>query len=64
MGKRRSYPPGTFSWVDLATTDAAAAKTFYVGLFGWELEDTEADGGALYTPCAASAAMPSPGCTR
>jgi hypothetical protein len=28
MGKRTSYSPGTFSWVDLATTDAAAAKAF------------------------------------
>lgn len=26
-------------------------ETFYVGLFGWELEDTEADGGALYAVC-------------
>src|SRR5918999_1268218 len=25
MGKRTSYPPGTFSWTDLAASDAAAA---------------------------------------
>ena len=30
---------GTFSWTDLGTTDAAGAKTFYGGLFGWEFED-------------------------
>lgn len=51
MGKRTSYTPGTFSWVDLATTDAAAAKAFYAGLFGWETEDTDAGGGAVYTMC-------------
>mgnify|MGYP006171522703 CR=1 FL=1 len=39
MGKRTSYAPGTFSWVDLGTTDAAAAKAFYSGMFGWEMED-------------------------
>ena len=44
MGKRTSYTPGTFSWVDLATTDAAAAKSFYSGLFGWETEDDDAGG--------------------
>ena len=47
MGGRTSYPPGTFSWVDLATTDAAAAKSFYTGLFGWELDETD----AAYTIC-------------
>lgn len=50
MGKRTSYAPGTFSWVDLATTDAAAAKSFYTGLFGWATEDIDA-GGAVYTMC-------------
>lgn len=28
--------PGMPLWVDLATTDLAAAETFYAGLFGWE----------------------------
>lgn len=51
MGKRSSYPPGTFSWVELATTDAAAAKSFYSGLFGWELVDTDAGDGSVYTVC-------------
>ena len=36
MGVRNSYPAGTFCWVDLATTGAAAAKRFYGDLFGWE----------------------------
>jgi predicted enzyme related to lactoylglutathione lyase len=49
MGQRTSYAPGTFSWVDLATTDADAAKAFYGRLFGWEGEDTPTPGGATYT---------------
>jgi uncharacterized protein len=36
VGRRDSYPGGTFCWVDLATTDAVAAKRFYGELFGWE----------------------------
>ena len=51
MGRRTSYPPGAFSWVDLATADAAAARSFYTGLFGWETEDHDAGGGAVYTIC-------------
>jgi uncharacterized protein len=51
MGKRTSYMPGTHSWVDLATADAAAAKSFYTGLFGWETEDNDAGDGDGYTIC-------------
>jgi predicted enzyme related to lactoylglutathione lyase len=51
MGKRTTYAPGTFSWVDLATTDAAAARSFYSGVFGWDLDDTDAGGGTVYTMC-------------
>jgi uncharacterized protein len=51
VGKRTSHPPGTFSWVDLATPDPAGAKSFYAGLFGWEMEDGDAGGGAVYTTC-------------
>ena len=29
MGERTSYTPGTFSWAELATSDADAAKAFY-----------------------------------
>jgi uncharacterized protein len=50
VGTRTSYAPGTFSWVDLATTDVGAAKSFHTGLFGWETEDNNA-GGVLYTTC-------------
>lgn len=44
MGTRTKYEPGTFSWVDLTTTDPDAAKRFYGDLFGWEYDDKPADG--------------------
>jgi hypothetical protein len=49
MGKRERYEPGTFSWVDLVTTDPAGAKAFYGELFGWEAEDMPAGETATYT---------------
>lgn len=49
MGLRERYEPGTFCWADLATTDAAGAKEFYCGLFGWEAEDMPAGDGMTYT---------------
>jgi uncharacterized protein len=49
MGERTSYPPGTFSWVDLQTSDQDAAKSFYSDLFGWEYEDVPIGGGASYS---------------
>lgn len=41
-----SYEPGTPSWIDLATTDLDAAKAFYMGLFGWDVEDMPSPEGA------------------
>jgi predicted enzyme related to lactoylglutathione lyase len=49
MGKRENYAPGTFCWVDLATTDPAGAKAFYGELFGWEAEDMPAGEAGIYT---------------
>jgi predicted enzyme related to lactoylglutathione lyase len=49
MGERTSHPHGTFSWVDLATTDPDGAKAFYGRLFGWEGEDMPAGEGMTYT---------------
>ncbi len=39
---------GDFSWGELATDDLAAATAFYVGLFGWETQDTDMGGGWMY----------------
>ena len=49
MGERSGYTPGTFCWVDLSTTDQEAAKSFYSGLFGWEVDDVPVGDGATYS---------------
>ncbi|HEX8648352.1 MAG TPA: VOC family protein [Thermoleophilaceae bacterium] len=49
MGARTQYRAGTVSWVDLATTDVDGAKRFYTDLFGWDYDDQEAGGGAIYS---------------
>jgi predicted enzyme related to lactoylglutathione lyase len=49
MAERTSYPPGTFSWAELATSDADAAKAFYAEIFAWEYEDTPIGDGQVYT---------------
>ena len=43
MPERKEYAPGTPSWVDLQTTDQAAAKSFYGALFGWNFDDLPID---------------------
>ena len=43
--------PGTCGWVDLLTTDVAAAKQFYATLFGWTYEDLPTPIGVDYTMC-------------
>ena len=42
MGARTRYEPGTFSWVELFTTDPDDAKRFYGELFGWQTEGASA----------------------
>lgn len=46
--------PGSLSWIEHCTTDAAAAKEFYGALFEWESEDMPLPGGggtySLITP--------------
>jgi hypothetical protein len=48
MGKRTSHAPGTFSWIDLATTNPEAAKGFYGELFGWGFDEQPVPGGSPY----------------
>jgi predicted enzyme related to lactoylglutathione lyase len=40
-----TYPPGAPAWIDLGTTDVAAAQAFYGQLFGWEVMDMGPDSG-------------------
>ena len=49
MADRDSYEPGTPSWVDLATTDQAASKSFYGALLGWTFEDMPVGDGVVYS---------------
>jgi predicted enzyme related to lactoylglutathione lyase len=48
MSDVNEYAPGTFCWVELATSDTAGAKRFYTELLGWQTEDTPA-GPTTYT---------------
>ncbi|MEM8603683.1 MAG: VOC family protein [Cyanobacteria bacterium P01_H01_bin.121] len=49
MAEFKTYAPGTFCWVDLATTDTAGAKAFYGDLFGWSITDVPAGEAGTYT---------------
>ena len=44
------YIPGVPCWVDTTQPDPVAAVAFYGGLFGWELEETDASGLAGQLP--------------
>jgi predicted enzyme related to lactoylglutathione lyase len=49
VGERTEHAPGTFSWVELLTSDEAGAKAFYGALFGWEWDDLPLPEGGTYT---------------
>src|SRR5690349_3850278 len=49
MAKRTSYPHGTFSWVENATSDQAGAKSFYASLLGWDYDDSPVGDGFVYS---------------
>lgn len=49
MQETPSYKPGTFCWVELGTTDSAAAKNFYTQLFGWQPVDYPMGDDGVYT---------------
>jgi predicted enzyme related to lactoylglutathione lyase len=48
MGERTEHSPGTFSWVECATTDLDGATAFYEGLLGWSHEDSPIDDSSVY----------------
>jgi predicted enzyme related to lactoylglutathione lyase len=59
-----TWPSGTPCWVDVMVTDPAAAKQFYSGLFGWDIQDGPPEAGG-YAMCLlkgrpAAAIMPKP----
>jgi len=49
MANIDQYKPGSFCWIELATTDQNAAKKFYGSLFGWTANDNPMGPGEVYT---------------
>lgn len=43
------HEPGSFAWIELATTDQEAAKTFYTSLFDWTVQDYPMGPNDLYS---------------
>ncbi|HKP36058.1 MAG TPA: VOC family protein [Pyrinomonadaceae bacterium] len=46
---RMEHAPGSFCWIELATTDGEAAKKFYGELFGWGAQDNPMGPDSVYT---------------
>jgi uncharacterized protein len=49
MPHAAEHAPGSFCWIELATTDQAEAKRFYGDLFGWSAHDSPMGADAIYT---------------
>jgi predicted enzyme related to lactoylglutathione lyase len=49
MKEVTEHPPGTFCWVELASSDAVAAKKFYSSLFDWDIADQQVSPDMVYT---------------
>jgi uncharacterized protein len=45
-----AWPNGTPCWVDVLVTDSGAARAFYSGLFGWDIQDGPPEAGG-YLMC-------------
>lgn len=45
----QAKPPGTPTWIDLQSPDAAAARAFYTAVFGWQHDVGNADFGGYTT---------------
>jgi hypothetical protein len=49
MASIETHAPGSFCWIELATTDQAAAKNFYTSLFDWTVNDFPMGPGQSYS---------------
>lgn len=49
MAHYESIPAGFPCWLELGTTDQAAAKSFYTSLFGWSVTDYPMEPGVFYS---------------
>ena len=43
------HAPGDFCWIELATSNQDAAKSFYTALFGWTVQDVPMGPGGIYS---------------
>lgn len=49
MAEYASHTPGTFSWVELSTSDPKAGVSFYRSLFGWDVVEHPMGPNEVYT---------------
>ena len=49
MSNIEKHAPGSFCWIELATTDQTAAKRFYESLFAWQPDDMPMGPDDVYT---------------
>ncbi len=49
MADTPRHSPGTFCWVELASSNQAAARSFYTELFDWDVEEVPMTEGSTYT---------------
>src|SRR5215470_6861833 len=49
MTNIEKHAPGSFSWIELATTNQTAAKDFYFKIFGWSSNDYPMGPSEVYT---------------
>jgi predicted enzyme related to lactoylglutathione lyase len=57
------HPAGSFCWIELHTSDQAAAKNFYGSLFGWEAHDSAMGPNDFYTEFKLQGREAAAGCT-
>lgn len=48
MPEMTSHPPGAFCWIELGTSDAAGALSFYTSLFQWTVTEHEMGPSGIY----------------
>ncbi len=58
------HSAGSFCWIELHTSDQAAAKTFYTALFGWEPNDMPMGPNDFYTIWRLQGRDAAAGCTQ
>ena len=55
------HEPGTFCWVELATSDLAAGREFYESIFGWQSEARPMEGWGEYATFTVADGRPAAG---